>query len=467
MRTEQMGLGMALLALLIAGCMGGEEEHAGHADEDCAKACAKKDAVAAASHEGYEDHHGQEDHGGHEGHGHEGHDHGGDLERSIDELLAQECEHDRRAVECDQCRYEVGAVRVDPQLVDLALVSFGEVQRSEVALPIEMNATVGFDELRTVHVSPRVAGTVRSLEVDYGDVVKRGQTLFTLDSQELGEAAGAFLEARAAERLADQRLQRQEELRAAGVTSEREYEEAVQAQQATAIQLATARDRLLRMGLSNNEIDPIQAGGGGAAIGVLPVRAPLSGTVLDLHASPGELVEPGAETALVGDLSTVWVWADVYEEDLATVAGALAAGEVPATFSTAAVPDGSFAGSVDVLGASLDATTRTTRARIVVDNAGGLLRAGMFGTVTLALHGREGGLTVPSVAVCSDGDLAFVFVRGEGDLFFRRAVTAGRSADGVTEVRGDVESGQQVLADGSFLARSEVLKEKMGAGCAH
>jgi len=71
------------------------------------------------------------------------------------------------------------------------------------------------------------------------------------------------------------------------------------------------------------------------------------------------------------------------------------------------------------------------------------------------------------VAVCSDGDQSFVFVRGERDLFFRRAVTAGRSADGVTEVRGDVEVGQQVLADGSFLAKSEVLKEKMGAGCAH
>lgn len=432
---------LAALTLVFAGCPAGEGDH--------------------------EDHEGH-DHGAHaEPEDHEGHDHGGDLDKPIEELLAQECEHDKRAVDCDECRYEVGAVRVDPQLVELALVTFGEVRRSDVALPIEMNATVGFDELRTVHVSPRVAGTVRLLKVDYGDRVKKGQTLFTLDSQELGEAAGAFLEARSAGRLAEQTLQRQEDLRTAGVTSEREYEQAVQEQQATAIQLATSRDRLLRMGSSSHEIDRIQAGGGGAAIGVLSVRAPLAGTVLDLHASPGELVEPGAEAALVGDLSTVWVWAGVYEEDLATVAMALAAGEVPASFATTAVPDVAFAGSVDVLGASLDPTTRTTRARIVVDNDRGLLRAGMFGTVTLALHGREGGLTVPSVAVCSDGDLSFVFVRGDGDLFFRRAVTVGRSADGVTEVRGAVEAGQQVLADGSFLAKSEVLKEKMGAGCAH
>ncbi len=439
MRTETRTTlaALAVLPLLLAGCPAGETDHEGH------------------------------DHGGHEGHDHGGHDHGGDLEKSVDELMAAGCEHGTRAVDCDECRYEVGAVRVDPLLVELALVSFDEVRRADVALPIEMNATVGFDQLRTVHVSPRVAGTVRALEVDYGDQVKRGQTLFTLDSQELGEAAGAYLEAQATARLAEQTLQRQEDLRAAGVTSEREYEQAVQEQQAAAIQRATARDRLLRMGLTGAEIDPIQAGGGGAAIGVLAVRAPLDGTVLDLHASPGELVGPGAETALVGDLSTVWVWADVYEADLATVAAALAAGEVPATFTTPAVPGEAFDGSVDVLGAALDPTTRTTRARIVVDNAGGLLRAGMFGSVTLALAGREGSLTVPSVAVCRDGDQAFVFVRGEGDLFFRRPVVAGRSADGVTEVRGDVRAGQEVLADGSFLAKSEVLKEKMGAGCAH
>lgn len=457
-------LGMAWMLLAFGGCPPADE-HEGHDPAEGHAAYGDREGHdPAEGHAAHEDHEGDEAHEEHEDH--EGHDHGGDLDASIDELLARQCEHGTRAVDCDECRYEVGAVEIDPKLVELALVSFGEVTRSDMALPIELNATVGFDELHTVHVSPRVAGTVRALKVDYGDEVTRGQTLFTLHSPELGEAAGAFLEARASAQLSEQTIQRQEDLRAAGVTSEREYEQAKQEQQVAGIQLATARDRLQWMGLSAAEIDRVEAGGG-VAIGVLAVRAPLAGTVLDLHATPGELLEPGSAAALVGDLSTVWVWADIYEQELATVAAALAAGEVPATFATPAVPDTTFDGNLDVLGASLDPTTRTTRARIVIDNEVGLLRTGMFGTVTLALHGREGGLTVPSAALCMDGDLAFVFVRAEGDLFFRRPVRLGRMADGVAEVRADLQVGQQVIADGSFLARSEVLKEKMGAGCAH
>ena len=112
-------------------------------------------------------------------------------------------------------------------------------------------------------------------------------------------------------------------------------------------------------------------------------------------------------------------------------------------------------------------TTRSTRARVQVANPDGLLRPGMYGTASLSTGGVREALVVPSAALCSDGDLSFVFVRADGDLFVRRAVRAGGEADGRVEVSGDVEAGQQVVADGSFLLKSEVLKEKMGAGCAH
>jgi len=445
-----------------------EDEHAGcdHGAEEAEHAGHEAHAEEAEHGEGCgceeEDEHAGHDHSGH-GHGSHGHS---DLSRPIDELLAARCEHGVAAVECDQCRYEVGAVRVDPKLEAIGLVRVVASAEQSVELPIEMNATVGFNELRTVHVSPRVTGIVRSLRVDYGDEVKAGTTLFTLDSQELGEATGEYLEVRAEATLAEQTLARQAELRAAGVTSEREYLEAQQQSESAGIRYKTARDRLVRLGLSRSEVDGLQAGGD-AAVGLLNVRSPQAGTVLDLHATPGEQVEPGSQVALVGDLQTVWIWADVYEEDMLAVTEALAAGAVTADFRAAAIPGRTFTGTVDMLGSSLDPATRTTRARVSVENPDRLLRPGMFGTAQLHLRSVQGAVVVPDTALCIDGDDTFVFVRVREDLFFRRPVVVGRASEGLVAVRSGLTAGQEVVADGSFLLKSDVLREKMGAGCAH
>ncbi len=474
-RTETMIRRAGLLSglLLVLGslaCSGAEvEEEAPAGGDPCGTKCDHDKPKAKPADEGHEGHdhsaHAEPEGEGHEGHGHEGHDHV-DQNQSIEALMKVQCEHGMAAVDCEGCRYEVGAVRVDPQLVQMKLVTTSSAAKQSLDVPIEMNATVGFNELRTVHVSPRVGGIVRSLKVDYGDEVRRGTTLFTVDSQDLGEATGDYLEARGAATLAEQTLARQAELRAAGVTSEREYLEAQREGEAAQIRMQTARDRLARMGLGSSEIEGLVAGGS-ASMGVLSVRSPQAGTVLDLHATPGEQVEPGSLVALVGDLATVWVWADIYEEDLVAVSEAMNAGAVDAEFRPAAMSERHFVGSVDMVGASLDATTRTTRARVTVDNPDGLLRPGMFGTVALHLLSEKGVITVPQAALCRDEDEAFVFVRAKGDLFFRRDVVAGRSSDGVVSIRSGLEVGQEVIADGSFLLKSDVLREKMGAGCAH
>lgn len=459
MRADH-GVGRAGLALVLAlvlplamaACKGEPEEEP--SGDPCGTKCAHdKPAPAADEHED------------HEGHGHEGHDHV-DQNQSIEALMKVQCEHGMAAVQCEECRYEVGAVRVDPQLVQMKLVTMSSATERSLDVPIQMNATVGFNELRTVHVSPRVGGVVRSLKVDYGDEVRKGTTLFTVDSQALGEATGDYLEARGAATLAEQTLARQAELRAAGVTSEREYLEAQREGEASQIRMQTARDRLARMGLGSAEIEGLVPGGS-ASMGVLAVRSPQAGTVLDLHATPGEQVEPGSLVALVGDLATVWVWADIYEEDLVAVSEAMNAATVGAVFRPAAMADRRFEGAVDMVGSSLDATTRTTRARVTVDNPDGVLRPGMFGTVELHLRSEKGVITVPEAALCRDEHEAFVFVRAEGDLFFRRNVVVGRASDGVVSVRSGLKAGQEVIADGSFLLKSDVLREKMGAGCAH
>jgi cobalt-zinc-cadmium efflux system membrane fusion protein len=110
--------------------------------------------------------------------------------------------------------------------------------------------------------------------------------------------------------------------------------------------------------------------------------------------------------------------------------------------------------------------TRTARARIVVPNPRGALRPGMFVTVRIAAPGGGTAIAVPKVAVIADEGRPFVFVHHEGDYWVRRPVTLGRRVDDKVEIVAGLVPGQRIIADGSFLLKSDVLRSKMGAGCA-
>jgi cobalt-zinc-cadmium efflux system membrane fusion protein len=90
----------------------------------------------------------------------------------------------------------------------------------------------------------------------------------------------------------------------------------------------------------------------------------------------------------------------------------------------------------------------------------------MFAAVRLGLPGDEQVLAVPRPAVMVDEGLPFVFVPHHGEYWIRRAVRTGREWDGWIEVKGGIQAGQKVAADGAFLLKSDVLRSKMGAGCA-
>jgi cobalt-zinc-cadmium efflux system membrane fusion protein len=123
-------------------------------------------------------------------------------------------------------------------------------------------------------------------------------------------------------------------------------------------------------------------------------------------------------------------------------------------------------GSVDVVSGTVSEQTRTARARIVVPNPTGALRPGMFVTVRIAGPSGGAAVAVPKVAVLADEGRTFVFVHHEGDYWVRRPVTLGRRLDDKVEIVAGLAPGQRIIADGSFLLKSDVLRSKMGAGCA-
>ncbi|MGI5860767.1 MAG: efflux RND transporter periplasmic adaptor subunit [Myxococcales bacterium] len=451
------------IGLLASGCSkssGGEAQHAAPRT----KAAAAQADEKTDSHEGH-DHEGGEHEGhGREGHDHEGHGHGGtDLDRPVEELFAARCEHRMPASECDECRYEVGVVKAPKVLFDEGLLKSHIVGERPLETAVELTGEIGFDEKRIAHVSSQVEGIIRKVHVNLGQTVEKGAPLAEIYSVAFAEAAGEYREAQASLTLARREHERQASLRKEGITSEKEYLQASQGLESAQIRLETAADKLVRLGLPRAELDAVREGRREAT---LTLRAPVSGVVLKLHAVAGEIARSEEPLATVGDLSRLWLWADLYENDLARVAESQARGHLSAAVAVNAFPGREFAGVVDFIGPTMDPATRTVKVRVLVENPEGGLRAGMFAKAKLFVPTDAKVVAVPRGAVLQDEGRSFVFVRHRDDYFVRRPVTTGRAWSGWLEIVEGLGTGKEIAADGAFLLKSDVLRSKMGAGCA-
>jgi len=388
---------------------------------------------------------------------------GSDLDRPVEELFIATCEHEKKTFECDQCRYGIGVVRAPRKLLDGGLVTLAKAGRHRVAAPIQLTGEVRFDERRVAHVSSQIEGIIKKVHVTLGDKVTKDQSLIEIESVEIGEAQAAYLEARANLDIARRNFKRSEGLRQQKINSEKEHLEAKRQFDAARIQAEGALGKLTRLGMDAEETRGLTEA---TARGRLVLRAPVDGSVLLLpHAVPGEVAKTEESLATVGDNSTVWVWTDIYERDIAAVAGAQGE-KLAAAVAVKAYPNDEFDGTVDFVSPAMDETSRTVKVRVEVRNHSGKLLAGMFASVKIFLPGVEEALAVPKEAVLEDEGRSFVFVHHHDDYYVRRSVTTARSWAGWVEVKQGLSPEQSVVAEGAFLMKSDVLRSKMGAGCA-
>jgi cobalt-zinc-cadmium efflux system membrane fusion protein len=393
----------------------------------------------------------------------------GDL--TADEVMKAKCSHGL-TIECAECRYEVGVVKVAPALLKrgdgsgTGLVATVQVAVSKMTTAIDIAGEIRLNDNAAVHVSPRVPGIIRTVNVDIGAEVRKGDVLFTVDSVELGEALGDYEKNVALAELSGRVLQREKRLYEQKVGAESDLIEAQMRFEEYQTARKASEQRLHVLGLSGSEIAALSSTNHSSLSVALDVRAPMSGTLIEKHAVVGELVEPGKDVMILACLDDVWMWGGLYERDIGILLKRPASNGLPVEITVPAFPDVVFGGTMNHVGSVIDETTRTLPVRTVIGNKDRRLRPGMFCQGRILVSTDEAVLAVPKMALLSDEGVDFVFTHMKDDYFLRVNVTKGREfADGVEILKG-LTVGQTIVTEGAFVLKSDVLRSKMGAGCA-
>ena len=206
------------------------------------------------------------------------------------------------------------------------------------------------------------------------------------------------------------------------------------------------RQRLALLGLSEAEISSIEASGTPSA--ELTLKSPLSGVVLEKSVAEGQYVGPDQNLFTIADLRTVWVLADVYEQDLTAIAVG-----TPVTVRGGASNE-QLTGKVNFIYPTVSSETRTAKVRVEFANSTLELRPGMFVDLDLTTN-SDSALVVPSDAVMDGGATKYVFVVRNGVQFEPRLITSGRTSDNWYEVLTGVRQGEMVVTSANFLIDSE------------
>jgi len=294
---------------------------------------------------------------------------------------------------------------------------------------IRLVGELAVDPSRRKHISADVGGRIDKLSAEYvGDVVKQGDELVLLYSPELLAVQQEFLQAKnALERLPANGLE----------TIRRASEGAVEA----------SRERLRLSGISRELIDAIASSG--MAREQVALQAPIGGVVIERHAEQGQYVMKGERILTIASLETLWAEMAAYESDLPW----LRVGQ-QVTFTSEAFPGEKFTGEIAWMDPVTNMRTRTTRVRMNVENAQGVLRPGMYLTARVeSTLGEDPKLVVPASAPLITGERAIVYIQipdVERPTFEGFEVVLGPRVEDGYVVQEGLKEGQRVVTNGSF-----------------
>jgi cobalt-zinc-cadmium efflux system membrane fusion protein len=318
---------------------------------------------------------------------------------------------------------------------------------------------IALDDNRTVQVFSPYSGRVARLSAAPGDVVAPGTPLMTVEATEIVQAQGdlttaanALETARAQLKLAETAAQRQRDLYEAKAAALKDLESAeadlvnARARLRTADSDHTAAQNRMRiLGKSDREIATLEKQSAVALDREAVIRAPFAGTVIQRQVGVGQYIQANAANPLyvIGDLSKVWLIANVRESEVSTVKiGQDVDVRVPA------YPDRVFHARITYIAASVDPATHRLPVRAEVENPDGALRPQMFASFEIVTDSEHMALAVPDDAVVYEGTAAHVWVMQADKSLVRRQITPGRRQSRLIEVVAGLVDGDEVVTSG-------------------
>lgn len=330
-----------------------------------------------------------------------------------------------------------GSVMISADKQQLIGVRTAEVKRETLVRDVQTNGQVTADETKIAHVHVKISGFIEKVFVDsVGQLVKKGQPLFTIYSPDLVSTQEEYLIAKRGEK----------------TLGNSPFAEVAQGSQSL---LRSTRERLKLWDISDEQIKKLDESG--EVSRTLTFYSPISGFVTDRKAFPQTSVTPETELYTVSDYSTIWVNADIFEYEVPFVKLGQQA-EVQLSY----YPAKTWRGRVSFIYPTVDPATRTIKVRMEFPNADFQLKPQMFADVKLKIdYGNQ--IVVPQEAVLDSGKEQTVFVAHEGGSFEPRKITTGAKVGGMVMVLSGLKAGETVVTSGNFLIDSE-SRMKSAAG---
>jgi cobalt-zinc-cadmium efflux system membrane fusion protein len=414
-----------------------DDEHAGH------------DHAAHAAHDADED---ADNHDDHEEAGHD--------EDEDDQAEHEEAGHDEDEDEHGEDAPGEGIIRLEERELKAIGLSVQVAKAGKIAIETRLLGKVRINEEKLAHVVPLVSGIALKVNRRVGDEVEKGDVLAIIASRELAEIRAAFFLAEERQALSAKAYERENQLRKKKISSEQEFLDAKQALAETEIELLAAKQSLLALGIPQEEWK--QAGGddSGKRLTRYEIRAALSGTVIEQHMTIGEKVGED-EVFVIADLASVWVDLDVSQKDLGSIRKHQA---VTISASGVDVPD--VDGEIGFVSPIIDEATRTAVARVVIPNADGKWRPGLFVTALLSVAQAEAGILVVNDALQTLEGESVIFVPDEGG-FKSQSVKIGRSSRTHTEIKEGLQVGQEYVSKGAFELKAKIVTSGLDPHAGH
>ena len=323
-----------------------------------------------------------------------------------------------------------GTVSIDPVTVQNIGVKTAVAQVRTIARQINTLGRVDYDERRITRLHPKTQGWVEELQIGTtGEAINDDEILLSIYSPQLVSSQQEYLLA----------------LNSLATLGDSPFEDV---RRGAADMVDTSLERLRLLDVPEHQITALAETGEVSRL--LHIHSPAKGIVVNVGVRDGQFVTPQSELYMIADLSSVWVFVDIFEEELPWVS----VGD-EAEMRVTAVPGTTLRGKLTYIYPYAESKTRTIKARLEFDNRELLLKPDMFADVTIHASPREDVIVVPSEAIVRSGLQEQVFVVREPGKFEPRKVETGLSGEGVTEIRSGVSSGEEVVVSAQFLIDSE------------